>query len=54
MTATILPWLKFAICAALIGIAGPALTHYGDIIARLTGLSRTWIGLVLLATDRGR
>jgi cation:H+ antiporter len=42
--------MKFAACAALIGIAGPALTYYGDIIARLTGLSRSWIGLVLLAT----
>jgi len=50
MTATILPWLKFAVCAALIGSAGPALTRYGDIIARRTGLSRTWIGLMLLAT----
>lgn len=50
MTATILPWLKLALCAALIGFAGPVLTHYGDIIARLTGFSRTWIGLVLLAT----
>jgi cation:H+ antiporter len=50
MTATILPWLKFAACAALIGLAGPVLTYYGDVIARLTGLSRSWIGLVLLAT----
>lgn len=46
----ILAWTKFAICAALIGLAGPALTRYGDIIARRTGLSRTWIGLMLLAT----
>jgi cation:H+ antiporter len=45
-----LPWLEFAVCAALIGMAGPVLTHYGDVIARLTGLSRTWIGLALLAT----
>ena len=50
MTALLLPWLKFAVCAALIGMAGPVLTHYGDVIARLTGMSRTWIGLVLLAT----
>jgi cation:H+ antiporter len=50
MTATLLPWLKFAVCAALIGVAGPVLTQYGDIIARLTGLSRSWIGLILLAT----
>jgi cation:H+ antiporter len=44
------PWLEFAICVALIGLAGPVLTQYGDVIARLTGLSRSWIGLVLLAT----
>lgn len=50
MTDVLLPWLKFALCAALIGIAGPHLTRYGDIIARLTGLSRSWIGLALLAT----
>jgi len=50
MTAMILPWLKFAVCAALIGFAGPVLTRCGDVIARRTGLSRTWIGLVLLAT----
>jgi Ca2+/Na+ antiporter len=46
----ILVWTKFAICAALIGLAGPVLTRYGDIIAGRTGVSRTWIGLVLLAT----
>jgi cation:H+ antiporter len=45
-----LAWAKFAICAGLIGIAGPALTRYGDIISRRTGLSRTWVGLMLLAT----
>ena len=50
MTATLLVWAKFGICAALIGFAGPALTRYGDIISERTGLSRTWIGLVLLAT----
>jgi cation:H+ antiporter len=50
MTPTVLIWTKFAICAALIGLGGPALTRYGDIIAQRTGLSRTWIGLFLLAT----
>jgi cation:H+ antiporter len=50
MIETLLPWLKFAVCAALIGVAGPVLTRYGDVIARLTGLSRSWIGLVLIAT----
>jgi cation:H+ antiporter len=43
-------WLKFAFCGGLIGFAGPVLARNGDIIARRTGLSRTWIGLVLLAT----
>ena len=50
MTATLLPWLKFAVCVALIGIAGPALSYYGDTIAKLTGLSRSWVGLVMLAS----
>lgn len=45
-----LPWAKFAICILAIGLAGPVLTRNGEIIARLTGLSRSWIGLVLLAT----
>ena len=50
LMATFLPWFEFAVCAIAIGLAGPVLTQYGDIIARLTGLSRSWIGLVLLAT----
>lgn len=45
-----IPWLKFAFCALVIGFAGPRLTRYADVIARHTGLSRSWIGLVLLAT----
>jgi cation:H+ antiporter len=50
MTVIILPWLKFALCAAVIGVAGPVLARYGDLIAQLTGLSRTFVGLMLLAT----
>ena len=50
MTATLLPWLKFAACVAMIGVAGPALSYYGDTIAKLTGLARSWIGLVMLAS----
>lgn len=46
----LLPWLKFAACTAFIGSAGPVPVRYGDVIARRTGLSRSWIGLVLLAT----
>jgi cation:H+ antiporter len=43
-------WLEFALCSALIGYAGLRLIHYGDALADLTGLSRNWIGLVLVAT----
>jgi cation:H+ antiporter len=50
MTGALLPWLKFAFCAVLIGMAGPMLIRSGDAISRITGLSRSWIGLVLLAT----
>jgi cation:H+ antiporter len=50
MTALLVPWSKFAFCILLIGFAGSVLTKYADIISRLTGLSRSWIGLVLLAT----
>jgi len=51
MTAIVIAWAKFGICAALIGLTGPALIRYGDIIARRTGVSRTWIGLVLLQQE---
>jgi len=43
-------WLEFALCAALIGYAGSKLSRYGDVIADKTGLSGTWVGLVMLAT----
>lgn len=43
-------WGKFFVCVLLIAVAGPALTRYADIIAQRTGLSRGWIGLLLLAT----
>ena len=50
MSLALLPWLKFALCACLIAVAGPALARSGETIARITGISRSWIGLVLLAT----
>lgn len=50
MSALLLPWLQFAVCAALIGYAGSALTRYGEEIAELTGMSRSWVGLILIAT----
>lgn len=43
-------WLQFAACAAVIAFAGAKLSRYGDIIADKTGMSRNWVGLVLLAT----
>jgi cation:H+ antiporter len=43
-------WLQFAACVALIGLAGPELSRSGDVIAEKTGLSGTWIGLLLLAS----
>jgi len=43
-------WLQFAACMAAIGIAGPFLTRNGEKIARLTGMSHSWAGLIMLAT----
>ena len=43
-------WLQFAGCLAVILVAGTFLSRYGDAIAIKSGLGRTWIGLILLAT----
>ena len=43
-------WLQFIACSALILCAGTKLTVYGDIIAEKTGLGRTWVGVVLMAS----
>ena len=43
-------WLKFLLCLVIIGLAGARLSRYGDVIAEKTGLGRTWVGLVLMAT----
>lgn len=50
MTHHLLVWLQFVVCMGLIGFAGIRLIRYGDAIAELTGLSRSWIGLILVAT----
>lgn len=42
-------WLEFAAAVVLIGLAGPQLSRNGDVIAEKTGLSGSWIGLVLIA-----
>ncbi len=43
-------WLQLTICLVIIGYAGWHLSRYGDILAEKTGLSASWIGLILLAT----
>ncbi len=43
-------WLQFVICLAIIGYAGYFLSRYGDIIAEKSGISASWVGLILLAT----
>lgn len=43
-------WLTFIICTSAIFYAGTKLSLYGDIIAEKTGLGRTWIGAVLMAS----
>ncbi len=50
MSSSVSIWLQFTLCAAVIGYAGVRLSRYGDAIAALTGLSRNWIGLILVAT----
>lgn len=43
-------WAQFAACALVIGYAGARLTRLADAIGEKTGLSGSWIGLLLLAT----
>ena len=42
--------VQFALCAALILLAGVRLARYGDIIAEKTGLGGTWLGVLALAS----
>ncbi len=50
MSALISVWSQFGACVVLIGLAGPELCRSSDVIAEKTGLSGSWIGLVLLAS----
>jgi len=43
-------WLQFAACTAVIGAAGYQLSRHGDAIAERTGLGRTLIGVIMVAT----
>lgn len=43
-------WFSLLVCLTVIGFAGWRVSRYGDILAEKTGLSASWIGLILLAT----
>lgn len=43
-------WLQFLVIAAVIVVAGANLSRYGDIIAEKTGMGRTWVGVILMAS----
>lgn len=43
-------WLQLLLCLAVIGYAGYFLSRYGDIIADKSGISASWVGLILLST----
>jgi cation:H+ antiporter len=43
-------WLQFLACTIVIVYGGAGLSHYGDVIAEKTGLGRTWIGVILMAS----
>lgn len=43
-------WFKLFLCLVVIAYAGYYLSRYGDIIAEKTGMSASWVGLILLST----
>lgn len=43
-------WLQLLLCLTVIGYAGYFLSRYGDIIAEKSGVSASWVGLILLST----
>jgi len=43
-------WIWFILCTSAIVYSGSRLSRYGDILAEKTGMGRTWIGMVLMAT----
>lgn len=47
---TVHPMPGFGICAVIIILSGIRLSKYGAIIAEMTGLSRAWVGLFLVAS----
>lgn len=49
-TGALVTWFQFVLCTAVILFAGTRLSRYGDVIAEKSGLGRTWIGVVLMAS----
>lgn len=43
-------WIQFVLCTAIILYSGTRLSLYGDVIAEKSGLGRTWIGVILMAS----
>src|ERR687897_614023 len=43
-------WIQFLATALVIVLAGARLARYGDVLGEKSGLGRSWIGVVLLAT----
>jgi len=43
-------WLSLLAVLAVIGVAGVRLSRFSDIIAEKSGMSRGWVGLILLGT----
>jgi cation:H+ antiporter len=43
-------WLQFTLVTAVIVYAGFNLSNYGDVIAEKTGMGRTWVGVILMAS----
>lgn len=42
--------IGFSICASIIFYCGTKLAYYGDQIAELTGMSKAWFGLIMMAS----
>jgi cation:H+ antiporter len=43
-------WGQFAVLMVVILFAGSNLSKYGDVIAEKTGMGRTWVGVILMAS----
>jgi cation:H+ antiporter len=43
-------WLSLLFCLVLIAFSGYYLSRFGDIISEKTGMSASWVGLILLST----